>query len=59
MKAITKLDVTRTQLAEPHFYYNGCESDTPSIADEQISETVIVELAADVLLNILLNNYSK
>lgn len=59
MQEITKLEVTRKQLAEPHFYYNGCETDKASTADEQIHETIILDLSADILLNILLKDYRK
>ena len=51
------MEVTRQQLAEPHFYYNGCEADEASTASEEIHETIILDLAADILLNILLREY--
>lgn len=51
MQEITKLNVTRQQLAEKHFYYyNGCE--TAEIR-ENTAENEILNLAVDVLIDIL------
>ena len=53
MQEITKLNVTRQQLAEKHFYYyNGCE--TTEIR-EDTTENEILNLAVDVLTNILIS----
>lgn len=52
MQEITKLNVTRQQFAEKHFYYNGCE--TAEIR-EDTAKNEILNLVADVLINILIS----
>ena len=52
MQEITKLSVTRQQLAEKHFYYNGCET---TEIHEDTDENEILNLAVDVLINILIS----
>lgn len=58
MREITKLTVTREQLAAKHFYYNGCECINKN-ADLQEVGKEIIDLAADVLIDILKNTYVK
>ena len=41
MTEITKLKVKRLQLAEKHFYYNGCECENLTAENEQ-KETAIL-----------------
>ncbi len=53
MKEITKLSVTRKQLAAKHFYYDGCESNNCN--DKHEAEAEIINRAADVLIDILRN----
>lgn len=43
-------------MAEKHFYYNGCETHETSKQEE---ENAILNLAADVLIKILENEYRE
>ena len=47
---ITKFSITRQQLKEKHFYYNGC---TCSNDKNDTDNSEILDLAADVLIEIL------
>lgn len=58
MTEITKLKVKRLQLAEKHFYYNGCECENFTAENEQ-KENEILNLAADVLIQILTQEYKE
>lgn len=59
MQEITKLVITRQQLAEKHFYYNGCESIDVNSEEATAAENEILNLAADVLINILTMEYEE
>ena len=50
--------MTKLQLAEKHFYYNGCECTDVTTEDEQKKEEIL-NLAADVLVQILTEEYKK
>lgn len=52
MQEITRLNVTRQQLAAEHFYYDGCEAVEDTSAEAQEAADILLELAADVLLQI-------
>lgn len=52
MQEITKLDVTRKQLSAEHFYYDGCEAVEDTSAEAQHAADTILDLAAEVLLQI-------
>lgn len=51
--------ITRQQLAEKHFYYNGCESIDVNSEEATAAENEILNLAADVLINILTMEYEE
>ena len=59
MQEITRLQVTRQQLAAKHFYYNGCETTDLNTDEAETAEDKILNLAADVLINILVEEYEK
>ena len=58
MTEITRLKITRQQLVEKHFYYNGCECENFTAENEQ-KENEILNLAADVLIQILTQEYKE
>lgn len=56
MKEITELKITRQQLAAEPIYYNGCETAEMS---KETDKNKIIELAADVLMKILEDEFKK
>lgn len=46
-------------MAEPHFYYNGCETTDITTEEVHVAENAILNLAADVLIEILANEYKE
>ena len=56
MKEITELKITSQQLAAEPIYYNGCETAEMS---KETDKNKIIELAADVLMKILEDEFKK
>ena len=54
MQEITKLQINRSQLKEKFFYYDGCEIDNTDSNKAEAAEKEIINLVADVLIDILL-----
>lgn len=46
-------------MAELHFYYNGCETTDVTTEEMQAAENAILNLAADVLIEILANEHKE
>ena len=59
MQEITRLQITRQQLAAKHFYYDGCETADFNSDEEEAAENEILNLAADVLIDILAKEYEE
>lgn len=47
------MKISRNQLKEKCFYYNGCETETVKDAEAEADINIIINLAADVLIDIL------
>ena len=53
MEEITRLQISRNRLRESFFYYDGCDTEK-QIASEEAANDRMIDLAADVLVAILM-----
>ena len=53
-KDITRLQISRNRLRESFFYYDGCDTEKQKASDEEAADDRMIDLAADVLVAILM-----
>lgn len=54
MEEITRLQISRNRLRESFFYYDGCDTEKQKASDEEAADDRMIDLAADVLVAILM-----
>ena len=54
MEEITRLQISRNRLRESFFYYDGCDTEKQKASDEEAAGDRMIDLAADVLVAILM-----
>ncbi len=57
MQEVTRLQINRSRLKEPYFYFDGCETETVKNSEAEADVNNIINLAADVLIDILAKEY--
>jgi hypothetical protein len=48
------LQISRNRLRESFFYYDGCDTEKQKASDEEAADDRMIDLAADVLVAILM-----